>query len=135
MKVITYTCGHTRQGQDWELDTTNRPCNDCIAKQAAQDAAAEHERVPEYPAALVQLSPTAARGEISRMIDAAERLRDHPGSYFPARDAARDALKAWRLRYPELAAAEDAERQARRDADEERRQRAYEESPIGRHID
>jgi hypothetical protein len=91
------------------------------------------------------------RAEISRMFDAlvirrgrtariwdteaAERLRDYPGSYFPARMRAEAALKAWREKYPEAAAAEDSERVAYRAKEESRKQKEYESSFIGRGLD
>lgn len=75
------------------------------------------------------------RREISRMFDAAERLRDNPGRYFPAVQKAEVALEAWRAANPEEAAAEDAEKIARQEAAKARREQALADSFIGRGLD
>ena len=41
-----------------------------------------------------------ARLKVDRMFASAERLRDYPGQYFPAKMQAKKALAAWQARYP-----------------------------------
>jgi hypothetical protein len=53
------------------------------------------------------MNATEERKQIAKMFDKANALRNNPGAYFPARNAARKALEAWRQRYPVEAAAED----------------------------
>ena len=49
------------------------------------------------------------RAEIRQMLDRAEDLRDHPGEYFPARQAADARLATWQETYPAEARAEQAQ--------------------------
>jgi hypothetical protein len=52
----------------------------------------------------------AERREVGRLFVKAEGLRDRPGSYFPALQAAEAALKAWQAHHPAEAAREEADR-------------------------
>jgi hypothetical protein len=60
-----------------------------------------------------------ARIEVDRMFASAERLRNYPGEYFPAKMDAEDALKAWQAKYPDAARRERAAR-LRSQADHQR---------------
>ncbi len=75
------------------------------------------------------------RAEISRMFQKAESLRDWPGDYFPARNAARAALKQWREENPAEAAAEDKKNADFAATEKARKEEEYKNSFIGQHID
>ena len=136
--IIAHTCGHpidtfclTPEGI---AKRSQEPCPNCRDRAYTQAHAAQDVPAPIQPAddesdALKELA------KIDQALDAAERLRDTPGDYFPARDAAISRLNKWVTRYPQAAAARTAEQDARRAADEARRQETYEHSFIARGLD
>ena len=78
---------------------------------------------------------TEERANISRLFAKAESLRDYPGSYFPARQKAEDALISWRAKYP-LEAQAEKEREEKWQAEErDRREEEFKNSFIGRGLD
>ena len=100
-------------------------------RQTVEDAIDAYRRSQIKP-----LSPAEQeRNRIERMFDAAERLRDYPGDYFPAKGHAEDALAAWTAKYPVEAASEKAKREQEAQERKAQRDRDFASSFIGRGLD
>jgi hypothetical protein len=105
-----------------------------LAKGLQRNPMAEIVRlVAEHPARATRVMTEAeeARARVTNLFARAESLEDSPAAYLAADRQAREALAAWRDRYPEAAAAEDAaaaEEKARKAAE-------YRHSFIARGID
>ena len=104
---------------------------DAAIVQAAWDAAHPKRMTwrDEQPEAAAEYA------RIIGMFERAESLRDWPGSYFPALQKAQAAMAEWRAKFPAAAKAEDERDVADRKAEDERREREYKRSFIGRGID
>jgi len=75
------------------------------------------------------------RMAVDKLYRTADRLRDYPGSYFPALRTAQEALEAWRTKYPLEAAEKKRQADEWQRSETERRQEQYASSFVARNLD
>ena len=93
-------------------------------------------RARQKAADVVAAQPVnAERSRVDAMFERAARRKDWPGEYFPLLSDAKAAFAAWRTKYPEASAAEDARDKSAADERATQRQRDYESSFIARGLD
>jgi hypothetical protein len=108
--------------------------------------AAEHEQLmaeinaafpptPKVERSAEYLAARAARADVSRMYDAAERKADWPEQCCKLRIKADQALTAWREKYPVEAAQIEAEEKAAAEQRKAEREADFNSSFIGRGLD
>ena len=110
-------------------------CNVGLTPEEAEELEREQKALRDAMATPAAYQPSEERRAISRMFEAADRLRDYPGDYYRSRQKAEAALQTWREKNPEEAAKEEANRKARREAEKARRAEELADSFIGRGLD